>query len=251
MSLADAQWAQTTPDGITTEARYWVDDMYMISALQVQAYRATGDAKYLDRAALAMTAYLDKLQQPNGLFFHTDTSPCYWARGNGWYAAGMVEILGELPLDHPHRERIMTGYRKMMKALLEYQSEDGRWRQLIDQPESWLESSGTAMFTYALVVGVKRGWLEPDVYGPAARKAWLAIVANLDDRARVKDVCVGTGEAYYQVGGEPEDQIKYYLDRPRVTGDLHGQAPILWTAAALLARLPSQNGAEPRASDRD
>jgi rhamnogalacturonyl hydrolase YesR len=233
LSFADAQWEQTTPDGITTEARYWVDDMYMISALQVQAYRATGDAEYLDRAALAMVAYLDKLQQPSGLFFHTAQSPRYWARGNGWYAAGMAEILSELPVDHPRRERIMSGYRKMMKALLEYQSVEGRWRQLIDQPDSWLESSGTAMFAYAMVAGVKNGWLEPDIYGPAARRAWLALVANLDAQARIRDVCVGTGEAFYQVGGDPEVQINYYIERPRVKGDLHGQAPILWTAAAL------------------
>ncbi len=41
--LADKQWMKPTPDGITHEARYWIDDMYMITAVQIQAYRATGD----------------------------------------------------------------------------------------------------------------------------------------------------------------------------------------------------------------
>ena len=68
--LADKQWENPTEDGITREARYWIDDMFMIPAVQVQAFRATNDAKYIDRAALTMVAYLDKLQQPNGLFFH-------------------------------------------------------------------------------------------------------------------------------------------------------------------------------------
>jgi beta-galactosidase len=234
LSFADAQWERPTPDGISREARYWVDDMYMISALQLQAYRVTRDKKYLDRAARAMVAYLDKLQQPNGLFFHTADSPCYWARGNGWYAAGMTEILRELPDRHPHRTRILAGYQRMMKSLVKYQTEDGRWRQLLDRPESWPESSATAMFAYAMVTGVKRGWLDAATYGPAARKAWLALVANLDAQARVRDVCVGTPQAFSEVGGDPERQIQYYIDRPRVTGDLHGQAPILWTAAALL-----------------
>ena len=45
----------------------WIDDMYMLIIVQLQAYRATGDAKYLDRAALEMSVYLDKLQQPHGL----------------------------------------------------------------------------------------------------------------------------------------------------------------------------------------
>jgi len=91
--LADKQWDKTTPDGITAEARYWIDDMFMIPAVQVQAFRATNDRKYLDRAAKTMAAYLDKLQQPNGLFFHAADSPFYWGRGNGWVAAGMAELL--------------------------------------------------------------------------------------------------------------------------------------------------------------
>ncbi|HVF42273.1 MAG TPA: glycoside hydrolase family 88 protein, partial [Pyrinomonadaceae bacterium] len=60
--FADRQWDKTTPDGVTAEARYWVDDMYMINVVQAQAFRATGDVKYLDRAALATATYLDKLQ---------------------------------------------------------------------------------------------------------------------------------------------------------------------------------------------
>src|SRR5262249_39178850 len=80
--FADAQWENPSADGITREARYWVDDMFMITALQVQAYRATGEKTFLDRAALAVAAYLDKLQQTNGLFFHAEDSPFYWSRGD-------------------------------------------------------------------------------------------------------------------------------------------------------------------------
>ncbi len=232
--LADAQWENPTADGITREARYWVDDMFMISAVQVQAFRATGDQKYLDRAALAMAAYLDKLQQPNGLFFHAADSPFYWGRGNGWYAAGMAELLSELPANHPKRARIMAGYKAMMASLLQFQSEGGLWRQLLDQPESWLETSSTGMFTYAMVTGVKRGWLDEKTYGPAARKAWLALVAELDSDNNVKDVCVGTNKGFQEVGADLDKQLAFYLARARKTGDLHGQSPILWTAAALL-----------------
>jgi rhamnogalacturonyl hydrolase YesR len=232
--LADLQWAGTTADSIASEARYWVDDMWMITALQAQAFRATKDAAYLDRAALAMTAYLDRLQQPNGLFFHTARSPQYWGRGNGWFAAGMAELLRTLPAGHPRRARIMTGYRKMMAALLQRQAGDGLWRQLIDHPEAWTETSGSAMFTYALVTGVKNGWLDQATYGPAARGAWLGLVKHLDDEGSLTEVCVGTGDAFGSVGAEPAAQVRYYLNRPRVAGDFHGQAPVLWTASALL-----------------
>src|SRR5882672_4562314 len=234
IGLADKQWEKTTPDGITAEARYWIDDMFMITAVEVQAYRATRDAKYLDRAALTMAAYLDKLQQPNGLFFHAPDSKFYWGRGNGWVAAGMTELLRSLPKNHPRRARILQGYRTMMASLLKYQASDGLWRQLIDHPDVWAETSSTGMFTFAMVSGVKSGWLDSKVYGPAARKAWLGLVQHVGPDANVTDVCVGTNKANLEVGPDVNTQLKFYLDRPRRTGDLHGQAPILWSATALL-----------------
>lgn len=233
-SLADRQWEKTTPDGITAEARYWIDDMFMITAVQVQAYRATKDAKYINRAAQTMAAYLDKLQQPNGLFFHAPDSPFYWGRGNGWVAAGMAELLRSLPRNHPQRARVLEGYRKMMASLLKYQSADGLWRQLIDRPESWAETSSTGMFTFAMVSGVKNGWLDQKTYGPAARNAWLGLVKHVDKDANVDEVCIGTNKSRQEAGPDLDKQLKFYLDRPRRSGDLHGQSPILWTASALL-----------------
>lgn len=223
--LADKQWMKPTADGITHEARYWIDDMYMITAVQMQAYRATGDKIYLDRAAKTMVAYLDKLQQPNGLFFHAPDAQFYWGRGNGWQAAGMTEILLSMPKNHPLRPRIVKGYNLMMSSLLKYQAEDGLWRQLVDKPESWVETSATGMFTFAFVTGVKKGWLDKKTYGPAARKAWLGLAKHVNADGNVTDVCIGTNKGF---------TLEYYMDRGRATGDLHGQAATLWSAMALL-----------------
>lgn len=140
-SFADEQWNNPTPDGLSDETRYWIDDMYMLTMLQLEAYRATGDKKYLDRDAKEMVAYLDKLQQPNGLFFHAPDVQFYWGRGDGWVAAGMAEMLSTLPENHPDRARIMKGYKLMMTALLKYQGKDGMWRQLIDKDDAWPETS--------------------------------------------------------------------------------------------------------------
>jgi unsaturated rhamnogalacturonyl hydrolase len=224
-SLADKQWENPTPDGLTPQTRFWIDDMYMITMAQVQAYRATGDAKYLDRAALEMSSYLDKLQQPNGLFYHAPDSHFFWGRGDGWVAAGMTELLTSLPGNHPRRARIMEGYLKMMKALLQYQDKEGMWHQLLDHSESFPETSSTGMFTFALVTGVKKGWLNAKTYAPAARKGWLALTTYLEPNGDIRNVCEGTGK---------NNNLQYYLDRKRLTGDLHGQAPILWSATALL-----------------
>jgi rhamnogalacturonyl hydrolase YesR len=242
LRLADAQWdrpvdptrmpadaraisEQALKDGLTSQTRYWVDDMYMITIVEVQAYRATGDAKYLDRAAREMVSYLDRLQEPNGLFHHAPDVPFFWGRGNGWFAAGMAEILRSLPAGHPLRPRILAGYRKMMSGLLATQDANGMWHQLLDRTDAWPETSGTGMFTFAFITGVKNGWLDADIYGPAARRGWLGLVSYLNPNGDIRDVCEGTNK---------KNDLQYYLDRGRRVGDLHGQAPVLWCASALL-----------------
>lgn len=236
-SIADKQWAapegpRVKPEsyifynqGLTWQTRMWIDDMFMITAVQTQAYRATGDQKYIDRAAKEMVVYLDSLQQPNGLFYHAPDVPFFWGRGDGWMAAGMTELLRSLPKNNPDRPRIMKGYTTMMASLLKYQAEDGMWRQLIDDPESWKETSASGMFAFAFISGVKEGWLDKSTYGPAARKAWLALISYIDENADIREVCEGTNK---------KNDRQYYLDRKRNVGDLHGQAPVLWCATALL-----------------
>ncbi len=222
---ADRQWENPQPDGLSAETRYWIDDMYMLTILQLEAYRATHDRKYLDRDAQEMVSYLGKLQQPNGLFYHAPDVPFFWGRGDGWVAAGMAEMLRDLPPDDPRHATILKAYQAMMAALLKYQGKDGMWRQLIDQDEAWPESSSSAMFTFALISGVKNGWLDANTYGPAARKGWIAVAGYIDQNSDITSVCEGTGK---------KNDLQYYLDRKRRTGDFHGQAPILWAASALL-----------------
>lgn len=237
LAYADAQWEvpqNAKPEekawadqGFSWQTRLWIDDMYMITVVQNEAYKVTGDRKYIDRAAKEMVLYLEKLQRPNGLFYHAPDVPYYWARGAGWMAVGMPDLLRQLPKDHKDRPRIMQGYLTMMKSLKTYQRPGGMWNQLIDEPDFWAETSGTAMFTYAFIVGVQEGWLDAAEYAPAARKAWLAMVSYIDQRNNVTEVCIGTGK---------KNDKQHYHDRPRNAGDLHGQAPYLWSAAALIGK---------------
>jgi unsaturated rhamnogalacturonyl hydrolase len=236
---ADTQWKapvgprvvpasyQFYNNGFTWQTRLWIDDMYMITMMQAQAYRATGEIQYINRAAREMVLYLDSLQKPNGLFYHAPASPFFWGRGNGWMAAGMSELLRALPKNNSDRPRIMQGYRTMMESLLKFQADDGMWRQLVDDPESWKETSSTGMFAFAMITGVKNGWLDKTLYGNAARKAWLALIEYINDKGEITEVCEGTGAG---------NNRQYYLDRKRITGDMHGQSPVLWCATVLLRK---------------
>jgi rhamnogalacturonyl hydrolase YesR len=194
--------------------------------LQAQAYRTTQNPIYIDRAAREMILYLDSIQKPSGLFYHSPSAPFCWARGNGWMAVGLTEILRLLPENNAHRSKIMASYLKMMSTLKSTQTPNGMWRQLIDDSSMWEETSGTAMFTYAMIVGVKKGWLPKSEYGNCAKNGWVALCAQIDENGDVQNVCEGTS-----IG----DNKEHYRSRKALTGDLHGQAPVLWCAYALVA----------------
>ena len=220
--------------GYSPETRLWIDDMYMITVLQTQAYRATGDYTYVERAAREMCLYLERLQRADGLFNHAPGAPFAWGRGNGWMAAAMPMLLTYLKPDDPSRPAILSGYRQMMGALLATQRADGLWGQIVDDAESWDETSASAMFAYALQEGLnQRLFPEPNDGGPGGdeiakrvARAYAALVAKLDDYGNLADVCAGTGW---------RNSRAHYMGRPRVNGDPHGQAPLLWLCAALLA----------------
>jgi len=240
MMYANSQWELPTIDsikksltpiqldrfkrGYSWQTRIWLDDMFMITAIQGQAYRVTKNNAFINRIAKEMVLYLDSIQTPNGLFYHSPTAPFYWSRGNGWLAVGMTEVLRVLPENNQYRPTILAAYKKMMQSLLSMQSEDGLWNQLLDQKDAWKETSGSSMFTYAMIIGSKKGWLDSKIYGRAAIKSWKTLVTYLEKNGDIRNVCEGTN-----IGTTKE----HYLNRLKVTGDFHGQAPMIWCAYAL------------------
>jgi unsaturated rhamnogalacturonyl hydrolase len=213
---------------VTNQTRDAIDDMFMMTGLQVEAYRATKDAKYLNFMSKIMVDYL-KAQQENGLFFHNVTeAKVHWGRGNGWFASGMAEMMRDLATDSADYQTIEAGYKKMMDGLLPFQSANGLWYQVLDQPtnsSNWEESSGTAMFTYAMIAGVRRGVLDKTVFVPVIEKAWAGLQKKINAQGDVADICIGT---WYKASAAE------YMALTRLTGDGHGQAPVLWAAAELL-----------------
>lgn len=140
-------------------------------------------------------------------------------------AAGMAELLKDLPQKNIYRTKILRQYLKMMNRLKTYQRPDGLWGQLVDDPESWPETSGSGMFVYAMIIGLKQGWLDKKEYVPVVEKGWKALVKQVTWNGDVLGVCQATNK---------KNDRQYYLDRKCYLGDLHGQAVILWCATELL-----------------
>lgn len=221
-----ARWADPDPEAdMLMNARYWSDDMYFGSTLETRIFKITGDPDAVERVTKWLTAYVDSLQLPNGLIKHTTKVPFIWGRGVGWAAVGLANALEGIPEDHPKREYLMKSYVKLLDGLLPYQTSNGLWRQLIDNPDAWEETSGSAMIAYSMVTGIRLGWLDAEKFRPVVDKTWMGLVNKLNENGELEEVCVGTNEKLTAKG---------YLDRPRIPGDHHGQAPMLWTAEALL-----------------
>ncbi len=226
IGLADHEYETVREDGLTSLARFWVDDMYMVGSLQIQAYKATGRQLYLDRAALFLKVYCDELQRDNGMFHHREDAPFFWGRGNGWAVAALTEVLLVIPDDHEYRGALLEAFQKIMKTLASYQGEDGMWHQLIDDPASFPESSCTGMFLYGFISGVHHGWLDSAQYRPVIHKGWTALASYVNEKGEAMNVCIGTNA---------KDSKKHYLNRPKTDGNFHGQAAVLWAATAMQA----------------
>jgi len=222
--LADDEFSDPREDGLSPYTRFWVDDMYMVGSLQVQAYKSTGKNIYLDRAALTLKVYCDSLQKDNGLFFHREDVPFYWGRGNGWAAVALTEVLMVLPRHHLHYPALKDAYTLMMASLKGYQGEDGMWHQLLDYPESFPESSCTGMFLFAMASGLNKGLLPETEYRASVMKGWNALASYVKENGKTRNVCIGTNARNSEF---------HYLKRLRKTGDFHGQAAVLWATGAM------------------
>jgi len=128
----------------------------------------------------------------------------------------------------------------MMASLLKMQGDDGLWRQLLDHPEAWPETSGTGMFAFAMVTGVQHGWLD-EALTAGARKAWLGLLKYIDAAGNISNVCAGTNKG---------TSVQYYLDRPRNTGDLHARRRSCGRRRRCCDREKAASGARWRAGRR-
>lgn len=196
----------------------WTDDMFMASAVLSRADNGA-HGQFLRRM---LTAYAAKLQRPDGLFIHALDGPHAWGRGNGFALLGLTESMMHSPASSADGNDALAIYRKHVKALAGHQSDDGSWRQVVDEPTSYRELTVTAMTVAALSRGVVRGWIDRATYLPVIDRGWQAVTARVMDDGTVRDVCSGTGSGPTK---------EYYLNRPVVNGaDDRGGAMALLAA---------------------
>ena len=141
--------AETAP-GVPRHGSGWNDDFFLGTIASVRA----GDPEGLAAAVRLVTTTAARLQQPSGLFHHDAGSPAAWGRGNGFGALGLSELLTVLPESHPERAAVLDIHRRHLAGMRANQAPDGMWRQVVDVPGSYRETSVTAMTLTAMARGL-------------------------------------------------------------------------------------------------
>lgn len=213
--LADGTLARPEPRKMTV----WADDLYMSVPFLAGMGKFTGDKRYFDEAIRQVDDFTRHLYDPaTGLFYHCWYSDvgmngvAHWGRCNGWVMLAQVELLNDLPAGHPARERLIGMLLRQIQGVSRYQDASGLWHQLLDKPDSYLETSCSAMFVYGIARAVNEGWI-PGSYLTVARNGWAGVLSRIRPDGEVADICVGTGI---------EDDIAFYYNRPKELNDLHG-----------------------------
>ena len=179
----------------------WADDLYMSVPFLVRYSQFTGDQKYLDDAANQFFGFKKRLFMPEEKimshvydFKYDSKTNVPWGRGNGWVVFSMTELLEVLPKDHPKRNDLIEFLNTLCEGYLALQDDEGMWHQVLNDHESYPETSCTSMFIYAFSRGIRFGWLKnPEKYVKAIYKAWKGISkTSVDSNGNVYGVCRGS-----------------------------------------------------------
>ena len=232
--LKDGTLARNRPQPDTL----WLDDLFMSIPALAQMGKLTGEKRFFDEAARQVLLFEKKMFNPQkNVFMHgwvesmTEHPQFHWARANGWAFMTEVELLEVLPENHELRPQILDLLRRHAKGLASYQSGFGFWHQLLDRPDSYLETSATAIYAYAFARAINRGWLGAKEYAPLTILAWNAVTTKVNQKGQVEGTCVGTGMAF--------DPAFYYY-RPISPYAAHGYGPVLLAGAEVLNLLKNK-----------
>jgi rhamnogalacturonyl hydrolase YesR len=203
------------------------DAMFLGTPLLAVTARLTRDPKYREMALRHLRFMVKMNRRPDALHQHSPLDPEHtaWGRGNGFVTLGLVLTLSELSEGSPGYVEVLELFREHLTAMISHQDVLGMWHQVIDHPESYREFTVTCMTTFAIVRGIRCGWLERERFDPLVRSAWRSIKQRIASDGSLADVCAGTGKM---------KSLREYLDRPAILGkDDRGGAMALLVSTEL------------------
>ena len=253
-AAADLLWSQLQDQPTTSEGGYWhkqrypyqmwLDGLYMAEPFAARYALEWGDEadreEALDHIARQYLLAARYMRDPaTGLYYHgwdeakeqvwadpvSGLSQNFWGRAMGWYAMALVDVLDYFPEDHRDHEALVRLFQQYAEAVVGVQDPvTGVWYQVLDLPTregNYLESSASAMFTYALLKGVRKGWLPRSTFLAPGVRAYRGLVHEF---VRVGDDGLPSVTQVVSVAGlggdnDRDGTVEYYLSEPVVADD--------------------------------
>lgn len=195
---------------VTDAKEIWVDSIYMAPPFLAAAGEVHDALQQLRGFKLRLW------DSEHGLYRHIWSEEknafirsAHWGVGNGWAAAGMIRVIRSLP-DSMSNEK--TDLEKHVKEIIDgclvHQREDGLFHDVVDDPETFVETNLAQMLAYSIYRGISGGWLAPD-YKNRAEQMREAVHAKVDSSGYVQGVC--GAPSFDRPGTAPEGQAFFLL----------------------------------------
>ena len=243
--------SRTSEGGFWHKDRYpnqmWLDGLYMAAPFYAQCAKMYNDSLAFNDVVRQFEVVHKHTYNPDvELNYHgwdesknqqwadsiTGCSPNFWGRAEGWYAMALVDVLDFLPKDYAGRVKIIGILNQVASGIKKFQDpQTGLWYQVLDQGTrdgNYLEATASSMFVYALLKGVRMGYISSD-YKYVAIKAYNGILKNLiknnsDGTISLTKCCAVAG-----LGGKPyrDGTYEYYIHEKVRDNDPKGVGPFI------------------------
>lgn len=224
----------------------WLDGLYMAQPFYMEyETRYNNCANYDDIFGQFIRVEQHMKDSRSGLYYHAydDSKSMYWAdkvtglschfwlRALGWFSMALLDTMDVCAnKDCDEYAQMKRMFVELMDAMIAYQDESGMWYQVVNlggMDRNYLETSGSAIMAYALLKGVRLGYLDKS-YAKAGVKAFNGVtdkyLTQEGDELHLGGICLvgGLGGDSHRLG-----DYAYYMSEPVVTDDAKGVGPYL------------------------
>lgn len=182
------------------KGQLWDDTIFMAVLFLGKIGTITGNKAFIDESLRQMLLHIKYLtDKKTGLWYHgwsfvenSNLSGALWARGNCWITAGFPDYFEITGINNGAKLFMQDTLERQISALSEYQHDDGMWSTLINEQNTYKESSATAGFVYGILKAVRMGIIDKK-YKNTALKGLRALLTQISDDGTVLNVSYGTG----------------------------------------------------------
>lgn len=225
----------------------WLDGLYMSAPFYAEYAARYNHPEYFEDVISQFLLIAGHTYDPlTGLYRHafdaskkmawadsiTGQAPHAWGRAMGWFSMAIVDVLDFIPENQPGRSDLLKILRTMTETLAGIQDPvTGGWYQVLDRPGdtgNYIETSCTAMFSYSMLKGVRKGYLDEKFLGSAV-KAYNGLIDNFikvdtSGLVTMTQICGVAG-----LGGDPyrDGSYEYYIHEVIRDNDPKGVGPFI------------------------